>query len=51
MTRVGRSLQNLLDIMQELDRRGVDVIFIDQHIDTSTANKADWSSTSWPALS
>jgi len=38
MTRVGRSLQNLLDIMQELDRRGVDVIFVDQHIDTSTAN-------------
>jgi DNA invertase Pin-like site-specific DNA recombinase len=38
MTRVGRSLQNLLDIMQELDRRGVDVIFMDQHIDTSTAN-------------
>ncbi|HUN34164.1 MAG TPA: recombinase family protein [Trebonia sp.] len=38
MTRVGRSLQNLLDIMQELDRRDVDVIFMDQHIDTSTAN-------------
>jgi DNA invertase Pin-like site-specific DNA recombinase len=38
MTRVGRSLQNLLDIMAELDRRGVDVIFMDQHIDTSTAN-------------
>jgi DNA invertase Pin-like site-specific DNA recombinase len=38
MTRVGRSLQNLLDIMNELDRRGVDVVFMDQHIDTSTAN-------------
>lgn len=38
MTRIGRSLQNLLDIMTEFDRRGVDVIFLDQNIDTSTAN-------------
>lgn len=38
MTRVGHSLQNLLDIMQELDRRGVNVRFLDQQIDTSTAN-------------
>jgi len=38
MTRIGRSLQNLLDIMSELDRRGVDVLFLDQKIDTSTAN-------------
>ena len=37
MTRIGRSLQNLLDIMTEFDRRGVDVIFLDQNIDTSTA--------------
>jgi DNA invertase Pin-like site-specific DNA recombinase len=38
MTRIGRSLQNLLDIMTELDRRGVNVVFMDQDIDTSTAN-------------
>lgn len=38
MTRIGRSLQNLLDIMREFDRRGVDVRFLDQNIDTSTAN-------------
>jgi DNA invertase Pin-like site-specific DNA recombinase len=38
MTRIGRSLQNLLDIMTELDRRGVDVVFMDQAIDTSTPN-------------
>lgn len=38
MTRIGRSLQNLLDIMTEFDRRGVNVRFLDQQIDTSTAN-------------
>ena len=38
MTRIGRSLQNLLDVMTDFDRRGVDVIFLDQEIDTSTAN-------------
>lgn len=38
MTRIGRSLQNLLDIMREMDRQGIDVIFLDQNIDTSTAN-------------
>jgi DNA invertase Pin-like site-specific DNA recombinase len=36
MTRIGRSTQNLFDIMTELDRRGVDVQFLDQNIDTST---------------
>ena len=36
MTRIGRSTQNLFDIMTELDRRGVDVVFLDQNIDTST---------------
>ena len=37
MSRVGRSLQNLLDIMTVFRERGVDVVFLDQHIDTSTA--------------
>lgn len=36
MTRIGRSTQNLLDIMTEFGRRGVDVVFLDQNIDTST---------------
>jgi len=35
MTRIGRSTQNLLDIMTEFDRRGVDVVFLDRDIDTS----------------
>ncbi len=38
MTRVGRSLQNLLDIMTTLSERGVNVRFLDQQIDTSTPN-------------
>lgn len=36
MTRIGRSTQNLLDIMTEFGRRGIDVVFLDQNIDTST---------------
>jgi DNA invertase Pin-like site-specific DNA recombinase len=36
MTRIGRSTQNLLDIMQEFARRGVDVVFLDQDIRTDT---------------
>jgi len=36
MTRIGRSTQNLFDIMSEFARRGVDVVFLDQNIDTST---------------
>jgi DNA invertase Pin-like site-specific DNA recombinase len=36
MTRIGRSTQNLFDIMTEFARRGVDVVFLDQNIDTST---------------
>jgi len=38
MTRVGRSLQNLIDVMAVFGKRGVDVIFLDQDIDTSTPN-------------
>jgi DNA invertase Pin-like site-specific DNA recombinase len=36
MTRIGRSTKNLLDIMDEFKRRGVDVVFLDQNIDTSS---------------
>jgi DNA invertase Pin-like site-specific DNA recombinase len=36
MTRIGRSTQNLLDIMQEFARRGVNVVFLDQDIRTDT---------------
>jgi DNA invertase Pin-like site-specific DNA recombinase len=38
MTRVGRSLRNLMDIMAEFEQRGVDVVFLDNNIDTSTAS-------------
>ena len=37
MTRIGRSLENLLSIMSECDRRGIDVEFLDEKVDTSTA--------------
>lgn len=36
MTRIGRSTKNLIEIMSEFARRGVDVVFLDQNIDTST---------------
>lgn len=38
MTRVGRSLRNLLEIMTEFEQRGVDVVFLDNNIDTSTSS-------------
>jgi DNA invertase Pin-like site-specific DNA recombinase len=37
MTRVGRSLKNLIEVMNELDNRKVNIRFLDQSIDTSTA--------------
>jgi DNA invertase Pin-like site-specific DNA recombinase len=36
MTRIGRSTKNLIDIMSEFERRGVNVVFLDQNIDTSS---------------
>jgi DNA invertase Pin-like site-specific DNA recombinase len=36
MTRIGRSIKNLIDIVAEFDRRGIDVVFLDNAIDTST---------------
>jgi DNA invertase Pin-like site-specific DNA recombinase len=33
---LGRSLANLIDLAAELDRRGVDLVVLDQSIDTST---------------
>jgi len=38
MTRIGRSTQNLLDVMAVLGKKGVDVVFLDQDIRTDTAN-------------
>lgn len=37
LDRLGRSLQNLMDLSEELRRRGVDLVVLDQGIDTSTA--------------
>jgi DNA invertase Pin-like site-specific DNA recombinase len=37
MTRIGRSLENLLDIVAECDRRGIEVAFLDEDLDTSSA--------------
>jgi DNA invertase Pin-like site-specific DNA recombinase len=36
LDRLGRSLENLIDLANELDRRGVDLVVLDQGIDTST---------------
>jgi DNA invertase Pin-like site-specific DNA recombinase len=37
MSRIGRSLQNLLDVMTVFEKKGVDVRFLDDKIDTSSA--------------
>lgn len=37
MSRIGRSLENLLAIVAECGRRGVDIAFLDEQWDTSTA--------------
>lgn len=36
LDRLGRSIRDLLNIVDRLDKKGVDFIVIDQHIDTST---------------
>ena len=36
LDRLGRSLENLIDLANELDRCGVDLVVLDQGIDTST---------------
>jgi DNA invertase Pin-like site-specific DNA recombinase len=37
LDRLGRSLEHLIDLSAELERRGVDLVVLDQGIDTSTA--------------
>ena len=37
LDRLGRSLEHLIDLSAELQRRGVDLVVLDQGIDTSTA--------------
>jgi DNA invertase Pin-like site-specific DNA recombinase len=37
LDRLGRSLEHLIELAKELDRRGVDLVVLDQGIDTSTA--------------
>jgi DNA invertase Pin-like site-specific DNA recombinase len=36
LDRIGRSVRNLLDVAQDLQDRGVDLVLLDQGIDTST---------------
>lgn len=36
LDRIGRSLRNLLDVVSDLGQRGVDLIVLDQQLDTST---------------
>lgn len=37
LDRLGRSLDHLIELSKDLDRRGVDLVVLDQGIDTSTA--------------
>ena len=37
LDRIGRSVRNLLDVAQDLQDRGVDLVLLDQGIDTSTS--------------
>jgi len=37
LDRLGRSLEHLIDLSAELQKRGVDLVVLDQGIDTSTA--------------
>lgn len=37
LDRLGRSLEHLIDLSKELQERGVDLVVLDQGIDTSTA--------------
>jgi len=37
LDRIGRSVRNLLDVAAELEARGVDLVLLDQGIDTSTS--------------
>src|SRR5260370_24606584 len=37
LDRLGRSLEHLIQLSRELERRGVDLVVLDQGIDTSTA--------------
>ena len=38
LDRIGRSLQNLVTVVNMLGERGVDIVALDQQIDTTTAN-------------
>ena len=37
LDRIGRSVRNLVDVMADLGQRGIDLVVLDQAIDTSTA--------------
>lgn len=37
LDRIGRSLRNVIDVLEELQRREVGLVFLDQSIDTTTA--------------
>ena len=37
LDRPGRSLEHLIELAKQLDQRGVDLVVLDQGIDTSTA--------------
>ncbi len=37
LDRLGRSLEHLIELSNDLQRRGVDLVVLDQGIDTSTA--------------
>ncbi len=49
LDRFGRSVNHLVNTLEELRSLGVDFVSFTESLDTTTP-KADWCSTSWPAL-
>jgi DNA invertase Pin-like site-specific DNA recombinase len=46
LDRLGRSLEHLIELSKDLQARGVDLVVLDQGIDTSTARSGECSSKS-----
>ncbi|MDQ0261403.1 recombinase family protein [Sinomonas atrocyanea] len=51
LDRLGRSLENLIEVSKQLEAKGVDLVVLDQGIDTSTPSEQPdaLSRSSWPS--
>lgn len=47
LDRIGRSLQHLLKLFEEIDKKGIDFISITQNIDTTTSKVGSVSENSY----